>query len=499
MPCKGLACKIICGITVAILVPFIFFFIFLRYYDQRWLEYELLSQARAVYSFITATRKWIAWHGGIFVKKEDNFYLITPSHFVSEFFQFSGSRLPYTIHIAVENPKNPAHRPGNFEKAAIKALKSGAKEYWHLEGSIYRYAAPLKFGAECLNCHRWSAKKATAGCISIAFDITSIKSHLSRKRYLINIFFLLTFFLTMASLSILIRRWVLNPLEEFKGATRRIREGEYATVEIKTQDEWKELAETFNSMVQQIKNHQEEMEAKITEATEKLRKAYEELKKTEQFKSEFFSHISHDLKTPLSAIKGTIDFLLRKDPQNQHLLIAQKNVHKLLQMINSILDITRLEHGELELSRDLIDLREVVEEVCEAHQPLAWEKKITLSLSLPEKPLWVEIDAERIYRVFANLLDNALRFSPPQGQVIVRVFRDEGRAVVEVEDYGPGIKGEDKKFIFQKFYHKSSGGLGLGLAISYSMIKAHEGDIWVRDPNGHSGTVFVVRLPLKDV
>jgi len=411
---------------------------------------------------------------------------------------FSRGSLPYTIKIAVEHPKNPLHAPDPFEKEAIRQFKTGKKEYWKLKGTLYRYAAPLTFRSECLNCHRWSAEKTVAGCISIALDTTRMKEHLSRRRELINAFFVLTFLLMMVSLSVLIRRWILHPMDKFKTATQRIREGKYTRVDLNSRDEWQELAETFNSMVNRIKNHQEELEAKIAEATEKLRTAYEELKKTDQFKSEFFSHISHDLKTPLSAIKGTIDFLLRKNPGDQHLLIAQKNAHKLLQMINTILDITRLEHGQLELTKDLVDLRELVEEVCEAHQPLAWEKEVRISWHPPGEPLWVEADAERMYGVLSNILDNAIRFSPRGSEVIVRASKNGNRVLLEIEDYGPGIQSEEKRRIFEKFYHRNSGGLGLGLAISYGIVKAHKGEIWVKDPEGHRGSVFVIALPLKD-
>lgn len=463
------------------------------------MEYELRSQARAIYRLITVTRQWISWHGGIYIKNDDNFQLLTPSHFVRDLSLFSQNNLPYTIKIAVENPKNSAHEPDEFEKKAIEIFKNGGLEYWKLEKNFYRYAAPLTFKTECLSCHRWSKEKTIAGCISILLSTDKIKPHLIERRRIINTFFILTFASMIISLSLLIRKWVLNPINKFKVATQKIKERKYIQVEIKTEDEWHELAETFNDMINKIRNHQEELEAKIREATEKLRTAYEELKKTDQFKSKFFSNISHDLKTPLSAIKGTIDFLLRKNPHDQHLLIAQKNVHKLLQMINTILDITRLEHGQLELNKELFDLRELVEEACVAHQPLAWEKDIKIFWETPPHPLWVEIDPERMYSAISNLIDNAVRFSPPNTEVIVRAFKEnDSRVLLEVEDYGPGINSEEKNRIFEKFYHKHSGGLGLGLAISYGIIKAHGGDIWVKDPEGHKGSIFVITLPLKN-
>ena len=464
------------------------------------MEYQLLSQARAIYQLITATRQWISWHGGIYIKTDDNLKLLTPSHFVREFSSFSENKLPYRIKIAVENPKNPAHEPDEFEKKAIEAFKNREKEFWKLEKDIYRYAAPITFKSECLNCHQWSEEKTTMGCISISLSTEKIKYLLAERRYITNIFFAQTFTLMMISLLLLTRKWVLSPLKKFKIATQKIKEGKYEKIEIDTKDEWHELAETFNEMTNKIKNHQEELEAKIKESTEKLKKAYEELKKIDKFKSEFFSNISHDLKTPLSAIKGTIDFLLRKNPKDQHLLMAQKNVHKLLQMINTILDLTRLEHGQLELNKGLFDLRELVEEVCLALEPLAWEKEIQICWQSPEYPLWVEIDPERMYSAISNLIDNAIRFSPPATEVIVRAFKDHnGRAFLEVEDHGPGINPEEKSRIFEKFYHQNSGGLGLGLAISYGIIKAHGGDIAVKDPEGHRGSTFVIILPLKNV
>ncbi len=500
IPCKGLACKILLGCSIAILIPWLFFFFLLKHHDRKWMEDELLSQARAIYNLLTTTRQWISLHGGIYLWNGEDYTLVTPSHFIKDLSTFSEKKLFYKIKIAVENPKNPAHRPDAFEREAIALLKQGKQEVWKIdpEKHLYRYAAPLTFEEECLSCHRWPLQKAIVGCLSLSLPIQNLQEKIAKRRKLINIYFIVIFIFMFFSLSLLIRRMVLDPLKRFKLTTQKIKDGHYLPVEIRSGDEWRDLAETFNGMVHQIRHHQEELERKIQEATEKLRKAYEELRKTDQFKSEFFSNITHDLKTPLSAIKGTIDYLLRKDPENQHLKIAQKNVQKLLQMINTILDITRLEHGQLELNRELCDLRELVEEACLSHEPLAWEKEIEIRQHIPSEPIWVEIDPERMYGVISNLLDNAIKFSPRNSRVEVRLFREDHRAFLEVEDYGPGIKPEERSKIFQKFYHTHSGGLGLGLAISYGIIKAHKGEIWVRSPEGHQGTIFVVALPLKN-
>ncbi|QJA05678.1 DUF3365 domain-containing protein [Thermosulfurimonas marina] len=497
LPCRGLACRIILGSLLALLIPFLGFMVFVHYDDQRWMERELRSQARAIYHFVTTTRQWIAWHGGIYIQDEEGRYrLVTPSHFVKDLLTFSKDKLPYHIKVAVKSPKNPAHAPDAFEKEALQALAQGKREYARLEEGLYRYAAPLTFKPECRSCHRELEVPSMAGCISLSLKTTSIEGYLKKRKRLLTLFFGLMFGAVALSLSFLLRKTVLVPLSKFKEATQRIWEGHFARVHLGSRDEWQALAQAFNAMSERLENHQKELEEQVAQATRELKEAYEKLKETDRFKSEFFSHISHDLKTPLSAIKGTLDFLLRQDPENAHLRIAEKNVHKLLRMIEGILDLTRLEHGQIEFQKTLVDLGSLVEEVSLAHQPLAWEKSLDFQWALPEHPLWVEADPDFLYRALANLLDNALKFSPEGSQVRVRVLSENGWAQVEIEDSGPGVEEAEKNQIFHKFYHKNSGGLGLGLAISYNVIQAHGGEIEVRKARVLPGSLFVVRLKL---
>ena len=241
LPCKGLACKILAGSGLVILIPFIIFIILLRHYDHKWMEYELRSQARSICRLIIVTRQWISWHGGIYIKDEKNdFKLLTPSHFVRDLTSFSriSQALPYQIKIAVKNPKSPEHQPDEFEKMAIELLKNRNKnEVWKIEKDIYRYAAPLTFRGECLSCHKIPGKEPVAGCISISLKADKIKEYLAERRKLINIFFILTFIAMIMSLSFLINKLVLNPLNIFKKATEKIKEGKQEEVKIETNGE----------------------------------------------------------------------------------------------------------------------------------------------------------------------------------------------------------------------------------------------------------------------
>ncbi len=497
---------ILCFFLVLALFWLVFFFWLSQKQKQFFIE-QLRYQAEGIYHYIALTRQWISLHGGIYLKKNERYLFLTPSHFTREIADFAQKKLPYQIKIAVINAHQSIHQPDNFEKEAIlKFQKSKAKEVWKIvytpTGPLFRYAAPLVVKRECANCHWQMRKQRIPGCISISFSAASVFAEFKRNQFFLIMGLMSTLFVVFFLLCYWLRVFILKPLNSFIQASQEIERGDLdIRVELQTKDEWERLAQSFNQMVERLATHQRGLEKKVKEATAELTRAYEELKKTEQFKSEFFSNITHDLKTPVTAIKGAVELLLRtdKDGKNKlYLAIIQKNVNKLSQMIRDLLDCAKLESGQLELKKEQNDLLKTIEEAIFMATPLAWKKKIKILFHPPKQNIMLAFDKERIQQVILNLLSNAIKFSPPGKEVWVKVKPQEDQVIISIEDFGPGIPEQEWDLVFQKFYRgKEKEGIGLGLAICKGLIEVHGGKIWISRPE-HEGIVFNVSLPLGE-
>ncbi len=492
--------KIIFALFSTTLILWLSFLYWINKRQESTMLNYLRHQAEGIYNTVILSRHWIASRGGIYVKTEDGYRLITPSHFVAELTEFAKNIFPYRIKIAVLNSQNPAHIPDEFEARAIKKIwDEKERAYWELVSQrnekIFKYAAPLKFKSECRHCHM-EYTQHTKGCISISFPATSVYRELAAGRiytYLVSIGALTLIFTVIY---LLLNTTVLSPLKKFITASEEVERGNLdARVNINSRDEWKLLADRFNSMIEKIAEHQRELEEKVQKATAELKKAYEELKRTERFKTEFFSNITHDLKTPITAIKGAADLLIRKE-NHPYGFIIMKNVEKLHRMVDDILDSTRLEHGQLELNREKGDIVALIEDTLFAVSPLAMEKEVEIDFDYScNGRCTVSFDRAKLSRAIANILTNAIRFSPPKSRIRVALKEKKGFVHITVEDYGPGIPEKEKEKIFQKFYRGNNGGMGLGLFIAKGIVEAHGGKIWVSDPENHVGTVFNITIP----
>ena len=393
--------------------------------------------------------------------------------------------------------------PDAFEKEAIFELQKTG-EVWRVvsEGGerIFRFAAPLKFKKECSNCHEEYKGLKAQGCISIAFPVFPLFSDLKRNRFYLGLYMVGSLLVVFGLLCIFFKSLVLDPLNVFVVASEEIEKGDMGVrVDLRRSDEWGRLAESFNKMLGRLAQHQKNLEEEVERATQELSKAYTDLKETEKFRSEFFSNITHDLKTPITAIKGAVDLVVRKGGgQDPYVEIIRKNVEKLSKMINDLLDCARLESGQLELRMEEADLVEVIEESILLATPLAWNKGIVISFDREHEHLHVVFDGERISQVLVNLLTNAIKFSPEDKGISIRLHMEDTFVVVSIEDHGPGIPKEEWECVFEKFYcgeGASRKGIGLGLAICKGIVEAHGGRIWISIPS-HEGTIFSFSLPL---
>ena len=231
-------------------------------------------------------------------------------------------------------------------------------------------------------------------------------------------------------------------------------------------------------------------------------------KEIDQMKSDFISLVSHELRTPLTSIIGFVSFILDgkagtiNDRQRNSLARVQRQSKRLAALINDLLDISRIESGRIQMDQASISLLEIVTQRIEEIRPQADEKSIQLALTAPESVPNIFGDEARMGQVFTNLIGNAIKFTPNNGEVSVKVEADGNLLHVEVIDTGPGIPPEERQKIFDKFYQLSDistrqqGGSGLGLSISKSIVEAHGGKLWIDDGNQGKGSNFQFVLPL---
>jgi len=264
------------------------------------------------------------------------------------------------------------------------------------------------------------------------------------------------------------------PLRRLIRATERIARGDLAhRVGIRSRDEVGQLAQAFDRMA-------------------------ETLQRSEAARKNLLADVAHELRTPLTVIQGNLEAMLDGVfPLSQESLapVYEETLH-LGALIEDLRVLTLAEAGHLPLSKERLDLGELVEGACEAVRPAAADEGIELAVE-PEPGLLVEADPIRIRQVLGNLLANALRHSPKGGTIRVRAFRQGKEAWVEVGDQGPGIPPQDLPHIFERFYRgdpaRSGEGTGLGLAIARELVRLHGGRIWATNKKG---AVFTFALPL---
>jgi sigma-B regulation protein RsbU (phosphoserine phosphatase) len=226
----------------------------------------------------------------------------------------------------------------------------------------------------------------------------------------------------------------------------------------------------------------------------------------ERQRDEFFSSISHDLRTPVAAIKAAISVVLANEPADLspalHRLLGNIDLaaDELASLIEDLLEFARLQAGRVELWRSELDVRDVINRAARAIEPLLQVRNQRLELDMPEAPVIVSVDAERLGRVLRNLLGNAQKYGREQGQVRLSIEDATDDVCVSIADDGPGIPLEHQERIFDRFYRVSGAssagpaGTGLGLAIARGIVDLHGGKLWVESSPGR-GSTFHIRLP----
>ncbi|MDZ4342261.1 MAG: GAF domain-containing sensor histidine kinase, partial [Candidatus Binatia bacterium] len=253
----------------------------------------------------------------------------------------------------------------------------------------------------------------------------------------------------------------------------------------------------------------EKLKTEVKRATHELEIANQQLKDLDKAKSEFLSIASHQLYTPLTALRGYISMMMEGDfgklstKQEPIMDILNKSAMRLIELIKNLLDISRIESGRLQLNLESIDLSEMAKEMVQNLMPNAMTKKLKLEYHEPSHELpHVIADRERIRQVTLNFIDNSIKYTD-QGSIDVSVKQEGDELVFEVTDTGKGIAADEITKLFTKFtrvgdaskYHTE--GTGLGLYVARQIIREHHGDVEVKSPGKDRGSTFIMRVPIE--
>lgn len=286
-----------------------------------------------------------------------------------------------------------------------------------------------------------------------------------------------------AGIALVVARWLARgmtqPLRDMAAAAHRMETGDYSTrVHTRSRDEVGQLATAFNRMSAELEN-------------------------LEQSRRDLLANVSHELKTPITAIRAHLENLLDgvEDPDPRTLQVMLAQTERLGRLIEQLLELSRLESGELPLRREDLALAPLVTQVLSEIEVARSDRGVAVDSELPDDLPAVDADPERLHQVLFNLLDNAVRFTPSGGAVTVSAHRQNGSVEVQVSDTGVGIPQEHLPRLFERFYRadparsREDGGTGIGLAIARSVVEAHGGHISAMSEPG-KGSVFTFDLPV---
>lgn len=272
----------------------------------------------------------------------------------------------------------------------------------------------------------------------------------------------------------------VRPLREMAAAAHCFAEGDFSPrVKVKGKDEVAQLGEALNGMATSLSS-------------------------VEMMRRSFIANVSHELKTPMTTIAGFIDGILDgtipREKQAQYMKIVSDEVKRLSRLVRSMLDLSRIDSGELKLNTVSMDLSEIIFSVLVASEQRIEKKGLSVTGVEECEPLQVQGDYDLLNQVVYNLLDNAIKFTDEGGNIHIRFYREEGRAYVSIRNTGEGIPPDEMPQIFERFYKSDrsrsldKNGVGLGLYIVHTVVRLHGGEIAVRSVQGEY-TEFCFWIP----
>ena len=384
---------------------------------------------------------------------------------------------------------------------------------------------PILNEKDCYHCHG-SSKKVLGGIVvRLDAERTYAQVVAQRNRTIMIVLFLIPIAIVLVFL--MVNQLVRHPVERLADKAKKFAEGDMSVkVDVKTDDEIGILGQTFNYMVDSVSSFSNKLEAEVkrksallnerTRLMNLLERANKDLREMDKMKSTFLANMSHELRTPMNAIIGYTDLLIDgvdgpvNEEQDKSLNKVATNARHLLQLINDVLDISKIEAGKMKINPKELDLRWLIESATPTLEPQIRMKGITLTVNVPDELPHVYGDEARLKEVLINLLSNAIKFTHEGGITISAKLSERGVKPGEaplfmeicVADTGIGIREEDVGKIFDKFVQadlttiRQYEGTGLGLSIARGLISLHKGMIWVTSKL-EEGSTFCFTLPLK--
>ncbi len=392
----------------------------------------------------------------------------------------------------------------------------------------YNYYQPIFWKKSCVDCHDVYAgslppdqSATTANFASAPFRVVRVTlPYDNTQRAIGNTYSILyttailTIFVAMVALYVIVRYVIVKPLKHLHDVSDEISRGNTELrADIQTRDEFEDLADAFNRMLRhlieaqsELRNVNTDLDIKVDELAQANMRLYE----MNRLKSDFLANMSHELRTPLNSIIGFSEVLQGidslTDKQKRYAHNIQKSGRVLLEMINDILDLAKLEAGKMEVRPTEFRIDSVVSAQCDMVQALTEEKNIDLEVNVPKTAALVYQDQSKVQQVLTNLLSNAIKFTPEGGRITINVSRtDQEQLELTVADTGVGIHKDDYEVIFEKFRQSEAvvgtdgltreySGTGLGLSIVKELCKLLGGEITFESELG-IGSTFKVTLP----
>lgn len=410
----------------------------------------------------------------------------------------------WTIHGEVERLSDEGHR----DKALSIIRMEGNKTFTDTVNALRKLIKEEKYAA-------YAAYKESGFFADVIIAVTVIFTFLA--------------IVFVGILWLMLTRALVRPILEIEESAKKIGRGNLKErVPVATSDEIGNLAREFNKMAEGIEEYYATLENKVFKRTEELRCANEELsaKKHEleaankelleanRMKSQFLANVSHELRTPLNSIIGFSELLQERafgdlnERQTQYVEYVHSSGGHLLQLINNILDLSKIEAGRMELQVDEFSVMEALGEILGSVRPLAHKREIALNFKVVPASPKLRADRAKFKQIMLNLLSNAIKFNVDGGSVSVDWEISEepvGMNIVryitfKIVDTGIGIRPEDNDKLFVEFGQLDSsltreyGGTGLGLALTKRLVELHKGLIWFRSEPG-KGSTFFIKLP----
>jgi signal transduction histidine kinase len=390
-----------------------------------------------------------------------------------------------------------------------------------LADGFVNFYGPIRALPSCLECHPLASEKdlyAAAGLqtndlmalVKIRIPTAAIEQRVHVNRALLITTALMTAILLMVGSYLIVRYIVVKPVKHLKEVSDAISAGELnVRSEIQTGDEFEDLSHAFNRMLRNLVSMQDRLRKVNTDLdlkVDELAQANMALYESNRLKSDFLATMSHELRTPLNSILGFSDVLLSGNglSEKQHRWVSniRSSGDQLLNLINDILDLAKIEAGKMQIRLEDFSVHDVCEGLLNMFRPMAERKNIDLRYQAGLDVPLLRQDPAKLQQILSNLLSNAIKFTPEGGRVTLRAEAEPGSIVLTVSDTGVGIAAEDQELVFEKFRQagnpltREHPGTGLGLSIVRELSKLLGGGVTLQSELGR-GSTFMVRLPTQ--